>query len=288
MQKQTSSRVSSRLAALKAEGKTALIPYITAGDPHPDLTVPLMHTLVKAGASMLELGVPFSDPMADGPVIQKAVERALAHQVSLRQVLSMVAEFRTTDQQTPVILMGYLNPIEAMGVEAFAEQAQAVGVDAVLTVDMPPEETQTYLPSLKKAAVDLIFLVSPTTPQARLQAVNEQGSGFVYYVSLKGVTWANQFDEGDVAQHVATLRQHTALPVAIGFGIRDANTAHAMARLGDGVIVGSALVKLIEAQVADSGANGEIDAPALHQRLTEAMQGFSQAIAQADTQDKQV
>jgi tryptophan synthase alpha chain len=275
---QSSQRIASTLAHLHTQNKTALIPYITAGDPEPSMTVRLMHSLVETGADMLELGVPFSDPMADGPVIQKAVERALAHQVSLKQVLQMVTEFRQTDTKTPVILMGYLNPIEAMGVETFAQQAQTAGVDAVLTVDMPPEETEYYLPALKKAAMDLIFLVSPTTPESRLTAVNEQGSGFVYYVSLKGVTGSGQLNEADVASHVEALRSRTQMPVAIGFGIRDAKTAYAMAKLGDAVIIGSALVKEIET-LSDQG---QADLSSVQTRLTDKLRRFRVAIDQAD------
>ncbi|KUJ71822.1 tryptophan synthase subunit alpha [Thiomicrospira sp. WB1] len=275
---QTSRRIAETFSALKEQKRTALIPYITAGDPHPDMTVPLMHSLVDAGADMLELGVPFSDPMADGPVIQKAVERALSHQVSLRQVLEMVVQFRQKDAHTPVILMGYLNPIEAMGVETFAHQAQQSGVDAVLTVDMPPEETEFYLPALKQASTDLIFLVSPTTPESRLTAVNEQGSGFVYYVSLKGVTGSGRLDVDDVATHVASLRQRTAMPVAIGFGIRDAQAAHAMAQLGDAVIIGSALVREIETLVEQNQVNFET----VQARVTSQLRCFRDAIDLAD------
>ncbi|MDX1795781.1 MAG: tryptophan synthase subunit alpha, partial [Hydrogenovibrio sp.] len=205
------SRINQVLTSLKAQGKTALIPYVTAGDPHPDMTLDLMHTLVEQGADLIELGVPFSDPMADGPVIQKAVERALEHHVTLKDVLAMVSEFRKTNDSTPVILMGYLNPIEAMGYEKFAELSKAAGVDAVLTVDMPPEESAGYLDVIRDAGLDRIFLVSPTTPDRRLQAVNEQGSGFVYYVSLKGVTGSKALDVADVTYHVNHLKTHLSL-----------------------------------------------------------------------------
>ncbi|MGC9385579.1 MAG: tryptophan synthase subunit alpha [Hydrogenovibrio sp.] len=268
-------RIDTTLAALKAQGKTALIPYITAGDPHPDMTVSLMHALVEQGADMLELGVPFSDPMADGPVIQKAVERALANRVSLKDVLRYVTEFRKTDANTPIILMGYLNPIEAMGVETFANQAKEAGVDGVLTVDMPPEETSGYLAALQSADLNRIFLVSPTTPDGRLNAVNEMGSGFVYYVSLKGVTGSKALDAADVAQHVGHLRDKTAMPVAIGFGIRDGDTAYQMAKLGDAIIVGSALVSLIE-EKADRPL-AEVESV-----LKAKMHEFKQAIQRAD------
>ena len=244
------SRIAQTFERLRREGRTALIPYITAGDPHPDCTVSAMHALVEAGADLIELGVPFSDPMADGPVIQKATERALAHGTSLAQVLEMVAEFRQQDPDTPVILMGYDNPVEAMGYVPFALQAREAGVDGVLTVDMPPEEAvDGYLEALKAEGLDRIFLVAPTTPESRLQAVEAQGSGFVYYVSLKGVTGADALDVADVAEHVAVLKRRMNRPIGIGFGIRDGERAYQMARLGDAVIVGSALVKEMEALV---------------------------------------
>jgi tryptophan synthase alpha chain len=240
------SRITARLEQLKNQNRTALIPYLTAGDPEPGMTVDLMHTLVAQGADLIELGVPFSDPMADGPVIQKAVERALAHGVSLNQVLQMVSEFRQADQQTPVLIMGYLNPIEAMGFERFAEKAKQVGLDGVLTVDLPPEESNEVSEVLSRYELDQVFLVSPTTPQSRLNAVAQKGSGFVYYVSLKGVTGSGQLDVESVAKQVGLLKQSVALPVGIGFGIRDAESAYNMAKIGEAVIIGSALVGLIE------------------------------------------
>ncbi|UQB42851.1 tryptophan synthase subunit alpha [Thiomicrospira microaerophila] len=271
-------RISHRLSSLKQHGKTALIPYITAGDPYPDLTVEIMHLLVDEGADLIELGVPFSDPMADGPVIQKAVERALAHQVSLKQVLSMVSRFREQDKLTPVILMGYLNPVEAMGFENFARYAQEAGVDGVLTVDMPPEESEGYAEALELHELERIFLVSPTTPESRLTAVNHLGSGFVYYVSLKGVTGKGTLDASDVASHVTQLRAKVNLPVGIGFGIRDADSAYTMAKLGDAVIIGSALVSQVEKHFGDPSAT--------KQALVEQMRIFKQAIARADQGDK--
>lgn len=240
-------RIEETFAELKERGRTALIPYITAGDPNPGATVTLMHRLVNKGADMLELGVPFSDPMADGPVIQRAVERALAHQVSLHDVLDMVREFRKADAETPIILMGYLNPIEAWGYASFSEAAMMAGVDGVLTVDMPPEESKGYLETLAKYELDRVFLVSPTTPDSRLAAVNEKGSGFVYYVSLKGVTGSKELDVDEVSSHVTRIQKKLDLPIGIGFGIRDGETAFKMAQLGDSVIVGSALVSIIEA-----------------------------------------
>ncbi|MGE4502245.1 MAG: tryptophan synthase subunit alpha [Thiomicrospira sp.] len=269
------SRIQTRLAELKAQGKTALIPYLTAGDPQPQVTVTLMHDLVAAGADIVELGVPFSDPMADGPVIQRAVERALAHHVSLLDVLAMVSEFRRQDKTTPVVLMGYLNPIEAMGRVAFAERAKQAGVDGVLTVDMPPQEAQSYVSAMKAQGLDCIFLVSPTTPTSRLAAVNEYGSGFVYYVSLKGVTGSAELNEAAVSAQLQALVQHLNLPIGIGFGIRNAQNAYQMARIGDGVIIGSALVSLIEAHAAE-GLN------AVKQALIEQMAEFRHAIDQAD------
>ncbi|WP_414719595.1 tryptophan synthase subunit alpha [Thiomicrospira sp.] len=268
-------RINARLAQLKADKRTALIPYITAGDPEPSATLELMKLLVAEGADLIELGVPFSDPMADGPVIQKAVERALKHNVSLKQVLSIVKQFRETDTETPVLLMGYLNPIEAMGFEFFAEQAQQAGLDGVLTVDMPPEETAGYTELLKKYNLDRVFLVSPTTPESRLKAVSDQGSGFVYYVSLKGVTGTGKLDATNVKTQVELLKKQVDLPVGIGFGIRDAESAYQMAQVGEAVIVGSALVNLIE-QHQNDGLS------AIKQALTNQMRVFRHALDQAD------
>ncbi|SFR48791.1 tryptophan synthase subunit alpha [Thiomicrospira sp. ALE5] len=268
-------RIEARFASLQAQQKTALIPYITAGDPHPDMTVALMHHLVAQGADLLELGVPFSDPLADGPTIQKAVERALAHRVTLRNVLAMVTKFRERDDQTPVILMGYLNPIEAMGEAEFAKSAVAAGLDGVLTVDMPPEESVGYHQTLAEQGLACVFLVSPTTPSTRLGAIAEQGKGFVYYVSLKGVTGVGQADAGDVASHVAALKQHVDLPVGIGFGVRDAQAAYKMAQHGEAVIIGSVLVNIIE-QYQQAGLDEVLAA------LTPKMAEFRQAIDAAD------
>lgn len=268
-------RIEQVFSRLSEAGKTALIPYITAGDPSVEATVPLMHTLVAQGADLIELGVPFSDPMADGPVIQKAVERALARGVTLRNVLEMVKTFREKDTETPVILMGYLNPIEAIGYETFAAEATHAGVDAVLTVDMPPEESAGYWPSLAEKGLDRIFLVSPTTPDSRLNAVNEQGSGFVYYVSLKGVTGSNAIQVDEVQSHVSKLRSQIRWPIGIGFGIRDGDTAYQMAKIGDAVIIGSALVSQIERHAND-------DYNVLEQAVIAKMTEFKQAIDRAD------
>lgn len=240
------SRLKTVFDALAATQRKALIPYITAGDPHPQHTVGLMHALVEAGADIIELGVPFSDPMADGPVIQLACERALVHHTSLRMVIAMVAEFRKTDARTPVVLMGYLNPVEAMGLERFASTAQAAGVDGVLIVDLAVEEAPEFSPTFAKAGLDCIFLLAPTSPPARIKAAAELASGYLYYVSLKGVTGAATLDVASVTAKVAEIRGITRIPVAVGFGIRDAASAAAVAAVSDGVIVGSALVSEIE------------------------------------------
>jgi tryptophan synthase alpha chain len=240
------SRISSTFADLKARGRKALIPFITAGDPDPSLTVSLMHALVEGGADVIELGVPFSDPMADGPTIQRASERALKHHTSLRQVLAMVKEFRARNQTTPVVLMGYANPIEAMRVERFAQAAAEAGVDGVLVVDYPPEESGELSRALKERAIDSIYLLSPTTDDDRMEAVGRAASGYVYYVSLKGVTGASHLDLTEVAQKIPQIRAHTSLPIGVGFGIRDPETARAVADISDAVVVGSRLVQEIE------------------------------------------
>ena len=252
------SRIASRFRALAQQGRTALIPFITAGDPAPALTVPLMHTLVEAGADILELGVPFSDPMADGPVIQQASERALKHGIRLDQVLDMVRAFRQQDADTPVVLMGYLNPVEAMGYEAFARAAAAAGVDGVLTVDAPPEEAQDLVRALRGHELDPIFLLAPTTTPARMTRICEAASGFVYYVSLRGVTGASHMELREVADKLEVIRSKTDLPVGVGFGIDSPETAAAVARFADAVVVGSALVKRVAALAAEPEAiNGE-------------------------------
>ena len=250
------SRITATFNELKQQGRKALIPYITAGDPHPRHTVALMHALVESGADIIELGVPFSDPMADGPVIQRATERALVHRVGLGAVLDMVAEFRQRDNTTPVVLMGYANPVEAMGAQAFADRASAAGVDGVLTVDYPPEECGDFVELLRSRGIDPIFLLSPTTEPARVNTIVHQASGFVYYVSLKGVTGAQNLDVTDVGQRVAAIRSLTTLPIGIGFGVRDAATATAIAEFADAIVVGSRLVQIIEQSAeADLAAN---------------------------------
>lgn len=240
------SRISTTFAKLKQQNRKALIPFITAGDPHPRHTVALMHELVKAGADVIELGVPFSDPMADGPTIQRASERALKHHVGLRSVLAMVAEFRNQNATTPVVLMGYGNPIEAMGWEVFAQRCAEVGVDGVLTVDFPPEESSEAFAHLVRHNLDPIFLLAPTTREERIAEVAKLARGYVYYVSLKGVTGAGNLDTADIAQKIPQLRKHIKLPIGVGFGIRDAATAKAVSALCDGVVVGSRIVQEVE------------------------------------------
>lgn len=240
------SRIQITFEKLKQKKRKALIPFITAGDPDPKVTVQLMHTLVEAGADIVELGVPFSDPMADGPTIQRASERALKHHVSLRDVFGMVVEFRKKDNTTPLVLMGYGNPIEAMGWEIFARRCEETGVDGVLTVDFPPEESHEAFGHLQQHGIDPIFLLAPTTDDARIASVAKQARGYVYYVSLKGVTGAGNLDLGDIAQKIPHLRKHITLPIGVGFGIRDAQTAQAVAKLCDGVVVGSRIVQEIE------------------------------------------
>lgn len=240
------SRIAATFAALQAAKRKALIPFITAGDPAPVNTVPLMHALVEGGADILELGVPFSDPMADGPTIQRASERALKHGVGLRDVLGMVAEFRTSNANTPVVLMGYANPIEAMGWDAFSAAAATAGVDGVLTVDYPPEESGEFAAKCAAAGLDNIYLLAPTTPAVRVDAVAKHARGFIYYVSLKGVTGAATIDMSEVAARLPAIHAATGLPVGVGFGIRDAQTARQVAQVADAVVIGSRIVQEIE------------------------------------------
>jgi tryptophan synthase alpha chain len=226
-------------------GSRALVPFITAGDPDPAVTLPLMQALVRGGADIIELGVPFSDPMADGPVIQRSSERALKHDTSLNDVLRIVADFRKENQKTPVILMGYLNPVEVMGYQVFAQRASEAGVDGVLLVDMPPEESDELQAIINRYDLNQVFLLSPTTSDERLALICSKASGFLYYVSLKGVTGSNRLNVDDVAEKIAHIRTKTNLPVGVGFGIKDAATAKAVAGFSDAVIVGSALVERI-------------------------------------------
>jgi tryptophan synthase alpha chain len=265
------SRIAAAFAALG--GRKALIPYVTAGDPYADVTPELMWALAEAGADVIELGVPFSDPMADGPVIQQASERALARGIGLRAVLQMVREFRTRDDRTPVVLMGYANPVEHYGIERFVAHAKAAGVDGVLVVDYPPEECETFAALLREQGLDPIFLLAPTSTDERMAQVGRIASGYVYYVSLKGVTGAGHLDTAAVAQMVPRIRRHVRLPVGVGFGIRDAATAQAVARSADAVVIGSALVQLLAAQSRENavpaGARFVADIRAALDRLTE-------------------
>ena len=240
------SRIPATFQRLAAVSRKALIPFITAGDPEPGLTVVLMHALVAGGADIVELGVPFSDPMADGPTIQRASERALTYGVSLRIVLGMVKEFRKQDEATPVVLMSYANPIEAYGAEAFARDAQAAGVDGVLVVDYPPEECVEFTALLKGAGIDPIFLLAPTSSDARFAEVARMGSGYIYYVSLKGVTGAATLDLDAVTQRIPAIRDKVGMPVGVGFGIRDGAAAARIATVADAVVIGSRIIEEIE------------------------------------------
>jgi tryptophan synthase alpha chain len=240
------SRIAGTFERLARDRRKALIPFVTAGDPAAGPTVPLMHALAAAGADVIELGVPFSDPMADGPVIQRASERALREGVSLERVLGYVTDFRGRDDRTPVVLMGYANPVEAMGVERFIARAAAAGVDGVLVVDYPPEESAAFAQQVRAAGMDLIFLLAPTSSEPRIASVAALASGYVYYVSLRGVTGAGHLDVADVAAKLAAIRAHTRLPLGVGFGIRDGATARAIGACADAVIIGSALIQEIE------------------------------------------
>ena len=248
------SRMAARFARLKAHNRTALIPFVTAGDPSPAATVPVMHAMVEAGADLIELGIPFSDPMADGPVIQRASERALAAGMSFGKVLDIVHAFRTRDEETPVVLMGYLNPLEAVGYAQASARAAAAGVDGFITVDLPPEEAEGLVREMRAKGIDPVFLIAPTSTDERIARICSKASGFVYYVSLKGVTGAATLDVGEVAQRMARIRRVTDLPVGVGFGIRDGASAAQVARVSDAVVVGSAVVSRIEANVESPDA----------------------------------
>jgi tryptophan synthase alpha chain len=241
------SRIRTRFENLRKAGRKALIPYITAGDPNPAATVPLMRALVEAGSDILELGVPFSDPMADGPVNQRSSERALAQGVGLADVLGMVRDFRHQNSQTPVVLMGYANPIEAMGTEAFVRAARDAGVDGVIVVDYPPEECGAFAELAKANGIDPIFLLAPTSTEQRIREVARIASGYLYYVSLRGVTGAGHLDLDDVAARVPRIRAATQLPIGVGFGIRDADSARRVAQAADAVVIGSRIIQEIEA-----------------------------------------
>jgi tryptophan synthase alpha chain len=240
------SRISQCFENLKADGQTELIPYVTAGDPEPWVTVPLLHALVDDGADIIELGVPFSDPMSDGPVIQKACERALKNDVSIKHVLKMVKQFREKNQITPIVLMGYANPIEAIGYQNFAQEAKEAGVDGVLTVDMPPEESDEFRALMDEHEIDTIYLVAPTTSPERMATIASYARGFIYYVSIKGVTGSAALEVEEVANKLTQLREKTSLPVGVGFGIRDGKSAAEVSTIADAVVVGSTLVRCIE------------------------------------------
>jgi acetyl-CoA carboxylase carboxyl transferase subunit beta len=242
------SRIATRFALLRQQGRKGLIPYICAGDPDAELTVPLMHALARAGADVIELGVPFSDPMADGPVIQRAAERAIRNGIGLKATIGLVARFRETDSSTPVVLMGYANPIERMGREAFAEAAKAAGIDGVLVVDYPPEECEEFAASMRAAGIDPIFLLAPTSTDERIEAVARHAAGYLYYVSLKGITGAGNLDTASVAARMPLIRRVTDVPVGVGFGIRDAATARTVAEVADAVVIGSRIIQEIESR----------------------------------------
>lgn len=261
------SRIQSTLSALAAQNKKGLIPFITAGDPAPELTVPLMHALVAGGADIIELGVPFSDPMADGPVIQRASDRALANGVGLSDVLRFVREFRTTNHVTPVVLMGYANPIERMGTDSFIQAAKEADIDGVLVVDYPPEECEDFAAKMKANALDPIFLLAPTSTDERIETLGGIASGYVYYVSLKGVTGSGHLDLDAVASMIPKIKRHVHIPVGVGFGIRDAATARAIASVADAVVIGSRIIQELENTPRD--------------KAVEAVQVFLQGIRKA-------
>ena len=249
------SRIQRRFESLAKAKRKALIPYITAGDPHPSLTVPLLRALVDGGADIIELGVPFSDPMADGPVIQRSGERALKHGVGMTNVLSMVTEFRRSDGETPVVLMGYANPIEAMGIGNFASAAKSAGIDGVIVVDYPPEECVEFAALMKKNDIDPIFLLAPTSTEKRIHDVARCGSGYLYYVSLRGVTGASHLDLSEIDKKIPAIRAATKLPIGVGFGIRDAESARRVAQTADAVVIGSRIIQEIEAGAADQAVS---------------------------------
>ena len=267
------SRLADVFARYRETGECALISFITAGDPEPGVTVDMMHALVNSGVDVLELGIPFSDPMADGPVIQQASERALAHDVSLTDVMHMVREFREKDAVTPVVLMGYLNPIEVMGAQEFAASASESGVDGVITVDLPPDSSEALIPALQQHGVDPVFLLAPTTTEARVRQIAAVASGFLYYVSLKGVTGASSLDVAAVEARLNDVRTMTDLPLGVGFGISDAESAAGVAGVADAVVVGSAIVRRM----------GELasDRDAMFREVREFVSGLKQAMTQA-------
>ena len=246
------SRIANTFARLAGEKRKALIPFVTAGDPFPQITVPLMHAMVDAGADIIELGVPFSDPMADGPVIQRSSERALKFGVGLNDVLSYVSDFRKTNKTTPVVLMGYANPIERMGVKVFAERASSAGMDGVLVVDYPPEESHEFVQAMDASGIDVIYLLSPTSSLDRIKLVSAAARGYIYYVSLKGVSGAANIDTSEVESMIAKIKSQTNLPVGVGFGIRDGETAKRIAGFADAVVIGSRIIQEIEASTPET------------------------------------
>lgn len=265
------SRIQETFKRLASEGRKALIPFITAGDPAPEMTLPLMQALVAGGADIIELGVPFSDPMADGPTIQRASERALAAGMSMRKVLDIVRSFRASGDQTPVVLMGYANPIEAMGAEPFTRAAAEAGVDGVLVVDYPPEECRGFAQTCRAAGLDPVFLLAPTSTEQRYDDVAAVGSGYIYYVSLKGVTGSATLDLDEVAQRIPLIREKVGMPVGVGFGIRDGATAARIACLADAVVIGSRIIEEIEQSSRE-------DAPA---KVTVFLRGIREAMDNA-------
>jgi tryptophan synthase alpha chain len=268
------SRIANRFESLKAENKKALIPYIVAGDPDLDLTLVLMHEMVEAGASLIELGIPFSDPMADGPSIQLGHERALRNNTSTRDVLALVKSFREKDSLTPIVLMGYLNPFEIFGYEKFAIAASVAGVDALLVVDLPPEEATDFKAELNKKDIDLIFLIAPTTTKERIAIINKQASGFLYYVSLKGVTGAGNFDINEVEEKISEIRSISDLPITVGFGIKDGESAAQLSSFSDGVVVGSKLVD----QCVLKNYDGNLDKIKVTQSITSILREMHSAM----------
>jgi tryptophan synthase alpha chain len=252
------SRIGERFASLKAAGRTGLIPYVTTGDPSPSTTLPLMHALAASGADVIELGVPFSDPMADGPVVQRASDRAIRHGVGLADCLRLVGEFRRTDLVTPIVLMGYANPIERMGIDRFVQLASEAGVDGVLVIDYPPEECTDLGERLRARQIDPIFLLAPTSTEQRIEQIARVASGYVYYVSLKGITGAGHLDVASVTERIPSIRARVRLPVGVGFGIKDAASARAIGRVADAVVIGSRVIQTME----EAGEAAAVDAAA--------------------------
>ena len=269
------SRLEGVLSQLKANQRKALVSYVVAGDPSPEGTVELLHQLVAAGADVLEVGVPFSDPMSEGVVIQQGHERALANGMTLRGVLQIVAEFREQDQSTPIVMMGYANPIERFGYERFAAAGAEAGVDGLITVDLPPEEVERLESALREHELDNIFLISPTTPEDRIRTIVDRASGFIYYVAVKGVTGSGQLNVTEVADRVSLIRSMTVLPIAVGFGIKDADSARAVAGVADAVVVGSAL---IDQMVRAGSADSSLDEIQIHQAAVKLLQSIREGV----------